>query len=61
LVVPYIAQTVSRRLPARLSGFYPVSGHVGFVLNRVELGQVFPANSQSAKCSVLIYLPGLVQ
>jgi hypothetical protein len=45
-----------------------MSGHVGFVADKVALGQVFfvyfgfPANSHSTDCSTLIiYYPELVQ
>jgi hypothetical protein len=46
-----------------------MSGHVGFVLEKVALGQVFskyfgsPANSHSTDCStfITVYHPGLVQ
>jgi hypothetical protein len=35
-----IAQAVSRLLPTRRPGFEPSSGHAGFVVDKVELGQV---------------------
>jgi hypothetical protein len=37
-----IAQVVSRILPPRRTGFDPGSVHVGFVVDKVSLGQVFP-------------------
>jgi hypothetical protein len=37
-----IAQAVSRQFPPRRPGFEPGSGHVGFVVDKVALGQVFP-------------------
>jgi hypothetical protein len=60
-----IAQAVSRRLPA----FEPGSGHVGFMANKVALGQGFseyfvsPAKSHSTDCSTItiIHHPKLVQ
>jgi hypothetical protein len=52
----------SRRLPtAAARGFDPMSGHVGFVVDRVALGQISPLNSNFADFSTLIYQPGLVQ
>jgi hypothetical protein len=36
-----IAQAFSRRVPPRRPGFKPRSDHMGFVLNKVALGQVF--------------------
>jgi hypothetical protein len=36
-----IAQAVKRRLPTAATGFEPRSGHVGFVVDKVALGQVF--------------------
>jgi hypothetical protein len=48
--VPYFRQLVAI-LPPRRPGFEPRSGHVGFVVDKVALGQVFseyfgfPANS----------------
>jgi hypothetical protein len=36
-----VAQAVSRRFPPRRSGFEPWSEHVGFVLDKAALGQVF--------------------
>jgi hypothetical protein len=36
-----IAQAVSRRIPTSVPGFEPRSGHVGFVVDKVALGQVF--------------------
>jgi Zn-dependent M28 family amino/carboxypeptidase len=47
--------------------FDPNSGHVGFVVDKVELGQVFYkyfgflASSYTTKCSTLNYHPGIVQ
>jgi hypothetical protein len=35
-------------------GFEPKSGHVGFVVDKVALGQVSSTSSHSTKCSVLI-------
>jgi hypothetical protein len=35
-----IAQAVRPRFPPRRPGFKPSSGHVGFVVNKVALGQV---------------------
>jgi hypothetical protein len=38
-----MAHAVSRRLPtARRPGLHPGSVHVGFVVNKVALGQVLP-------------------
>jgi hypothetical protein len=37
-----IAQAVSRWLPSRQPGIAPGSGQVGFVEDKVALGQVFP-------------------
>jgi hypothetical protein len=36
-----IVEAVSRRLPTDRSGFEPGSLHVGFVVDKVTLGQVF--------------------
>jgi hypothetical protein len=36
-----IAKAVSRRLPTTPAGFQPRSGHVGFVVDKVALGQVY--------------------
>jgi hypothetical protein len=36
-----IAQAVSRRLPTAAVLFEHISGHVGFVVDKVALGQVF--------------------
>jgi hypothetical protein len=55
--------------PPRRPGFDPGSGHVGFVVDKVALGQVFseyfgsPANLHSTNCSTItfIYHLGLVQ
>jgi hypothetical protein len=42
-----VAQAVSRWLPtARRPGFDPGSGQVGFVVDRVALGQVFSRENQ---------------
>jgi Zn-dependent M28 family amino/carboxypeptidase len=63
-----IAEAVSHRLPTAAAGFEPGSDHVGFVVDKVALGQVFSdylvsrANSHSTDCSTLIiYHPRLVQ
>jgi hypothetical protein len=55
--------------PPQRPGFEPKSGYVGFVVEKVALGQVFsedfgsPANSYSTDCSTfnITYHPGLVQ
>jgi hypothetical protein len=51
-----------------IDGFEPRSGHVGFVVDKVALGQVFseyfgfPYHSHSTYCSIFIICrPGLVQ
>jgi hypothetical protein len=50
-----------------LPGFDPRAGHVGLMVDKVALGQVFsenffsPANSHSTKCSILMYDMELVQ
>jgi hypothetical protein len=57
------AQAVNRRLPTAAAG----SISVGFVLDKLALGQVSPstsvslANSHCTKCSTLIYHPRLLQ
>jgi hypothetical protein len=53
------AQTVSRQLPE----FEPTSDHVGFVVDKVELGQVFSEYfGFPCQCpTLIIYHPGLVQ
>jgi hypothetical protein len=65
-----ISQAVSRLFPTAADLFKPRSGHVGFVVEKVALEQVFfqstsasPANSYSTDCSIfiIIYYPGLVQ
>jgi hypothetical protein len=64
-----IAQTASRWLPPSRLGFAPGSGQVGFVMDKVALGQVFskfsvsPANLHSTDCSAIIIVShlGLVQ
>jgi hypothetical protein len=38
--VPYLKRLAAGFLPQR-PGFEPGSGHVGFVVNKVALGQVF--------------------
>jgi hypothetical protein len=56
-------------VPPRRSGFEPRSRNVGFVVDRVAVGQVFfpstsfsPVNSHSTDCSTFIIChPGLVQ
>jgi hypothetical protein len=66
-MVPQLRQLVAG-FPARRPGFHLRSGHVGFVVDEVALGQVFskyfrfPANSHSTDCStlIIIYLQGLV-
>jgi hypothetical protein len=40
MAVPYLRQLVAG-LPTRRPGFEPSSGHVGIVVNKVTLGQVF--------------------
>jgi hypothetical protein len=55
--------------PSRRHGFNPRSDHVGFMVDKVALRQVFTdssvftANSHSTDCStfIIIYDPGLVQ
>jgi hypothetical protein len=43
--------------------FEPKLGHVGFVVDKLALAQIFLANSHSTDCStiIIIYHPGLVQ
>jgi hypothetical protein len=36
-----IAQAVNRRFPTATAWFEPRSGHVGFVMDKVAMGQVF--------------------
>jgi hypothetical protein len=64
-----IAQAVSRWLPTAAAWVRAQSGHVGFVVEKVALGQVFskyfgsPAGSYSTECStlIIIYHPELVR
>jgi hypothetical protein len=63
-----IAQAVSRWFPTAAARVRPRSRHVGFVVEKVTLGQVFseyfgfPSNPHSTDSSTLIiYHPGLVQ
>lgn len=42
-----ITQAVSHRLPQLLPRFHPRSGHVGFAVEKVALGQVFLSISVS--------------
>jgi hypothetical protein len=66
--MPQLRQIVARFSPP-WAGFDTMSGHVGFVVDKVALGQVFfkyficPANSHTTDCStiIIIYHPGLVQ
>jgi hypothetical protein len=66
--VPELRLLVSG-FPPQLSDFEPRSGHTGFLVDKVALGQVFsehfgfPANSHSIDCSTIIitYHLGLVQ
>jgi hypothetical protein len=65
--VPQLRRLVAG-FPPRRPGLEPRSGHVGFVVDEVALGQVFPstsvspANFHSTDCSILtIYHPGMVQ
>jgi hypothetical protein len=56
-----VAQAVTG-FPQKRPGLEPRSGHVGFVVDKVALGQVSPANSHSTDCSTfIIYHPGLIQ
>jgi hypothetical protein len=63
-----IGSTISQEV-TRWPRFEPESGHVGFVVDTVALGQVFseyfgsPANLHSTNCSTItiIYHLGLVQ
>jgi hypothetical protein len=59
VVGPYLLHD----LPPQWPGFDPRPGYVGFVVDKVALGQVPPANSSSTDCStvIIIYHPGLVQ
>jgi hypothetical protein len=66
-VIPSLRQLVACFPPQR-PGFEPRSGYVGFLLDKMALGQVFSeyfgflVNSHSTDCSTLIiYHPGLVQ
>jgi hypothetical protein len=58
-----IAQAVSYRLPTAAARVRAQVNHVGFVIDKVALGQVSPANSHSTECStfIIIHHPGLVQ
>jgi hypothetical protein len=61
-VVPYLRRLVTG-FPPRWSGFQLGSGHVGFVVNKVALGQVFfeyfvPPASYSTDCATLIIIRG---
>jgi hypothetical protein len=58
-----IAQAVSRQLLTARAGFEPGSGHVGLVVDKVPLGQVFSAyfcfplaNLHSTDCSTIIII-----
>jgi hypothetical protein len=65
-----IAQAVVAGFPPRRLGFKPGSSHVGFVVDKVAMGQVFspstsvsPVNLYSTSYSTITitYHPGLVQ
>jgi hypothetical protein len=63
-----LAQVVSLRLSPRWTEFDSTLYHVGLMIDKVALGQVFflstsvsLANSHFTNCSVLIYHPRLVQ
>jgi hypothetical protein len=50
-----MAQAVSRRLSPRRPGFDPGSVHVGFVVDKVALGQVFPPEYFGFSLSISLY------
>jgi hypothetical protein len=51
-----MAQAVSRRPPtAEASGFDPVSVNVGFVVDKVALGQGFPPSTSVFFLSILFH------
>jgi hypothetical protein len=55
-------RAVSRWLPPRRPGFKPGYWHVGFVVDKVTLGQVFSDHHSTNFSTVTItYHPGLVQ
>jgi hypothetical protein len=61
-----VAQTVSRLLPPGCGpGFEPGSGHVGFVVDKAALGQIFSEyfgwSCQAFPWLPHIHHPGLVQ
>jgi hypothetical protein len=45
-----MAQVVSRRPPTEEAGFDPGSVHVGFVVDKVTLGQVFSPSTSVFPC-----------
>jgi hypothetical protein len=59
---PQLKQLVAG-FPLRRPGLKPGSSHVGFVVEKMALGQVSPANLNSTNFSTitLTYHPGLVQ